>query len=56
MGKRSARLWGTDGHEGRLYRFTAALFGPAPTGPYPPEELRPARRRDRLGRLIKRPR
>lgn len=56
MAKRRARLWGTDGHEGRLYRFTAALFGPAPTGPYPPEQTAPLRRRDRLGRLIRRPR
>ncbi len=36
MAKQRRRLWGTDGHEGFFYRFTAALFGPAPTGPYGP--------------------
>jgi hypothetical protein len=48
------RLWGTDGHEGWFYRFTAALFGPAPTGPYESTPPPTPRARDRWGHLLKR--
>jgi hypothetical protein len=54
MRNQRKRLWGTDGHEGRFYRFTAALFGPASTGPYeaatPPPAPTP---RNRWGRPLK---
>ena len=37
-----------------LYRLTAALFGPASTGPYGPPTAPPVpKRRDRWGHLVK---
>jgi hypothetical protein len=54
MSANRERLWGTDGHEGWLYRFTAAVFGPASTGPYEiAAELPIPTLRDRWGRIIK---
>ena len=47
MTKNRKRLWGTDGHEGWFYRLTAALFGPATTGPYDSKPKPPATRQPR---------